>query len=89
MPPCQLDYAYTIIDMVIKQADKGSAVMFLDFDDNKEEAYWQLNDLAVYESVESDPSSMVFPLICDKLKVWHESNFIYTKCFEYLKGLYG
>ena len=35
--------------IVIKQADKGSAIVVLDFADYKAEAYRQLSDSAVYE----------------------------------------
>ena len=36
-------------DIIIKEAGKCSAVVVLNLEDCKEEAYGQLNDLAVYE----------------------------------------
>lgn len=72
-------------DIIIKQADKGSAVVVQDLSDYRVEAFRQLYDFAVYDSVDFDPIAEVASVIVDKVDVLLESEYIDEKCHEYLQ----
>ena len=54
--------------MVIKEADKGSAVVFWDREDYVMEADRQLNDKQVYEEIEEDPTVELVKTISNRLQ---------------------
>ena len=58
----------------------------MNLSDYKEEAYRQLNDDLVYESVLIDPSCDVASIVSDKLKVWHNAKYIDSTFLEYFKS---
>ena len=54
--------------MVIKEADKGSAVVVWDREDYVMEADRQLNDKQVYEEIEEDPTVELVKTISNRLQ---------------------
>ena len=73
-------------DIVIKKADKGSAVVVWGLDQYCKEALGQLRDKNVYEKVESNPMHRVTSLIDGKLQKLVREGKISEENREYLKG---
>eukprot|EP00795_Rhopilema_esculentum_P014500 gene14500-biopygen4278 len=72
-------------DIIIKEADKGSAVVVWDRGDYIMEANRQLDDRQVYEEVEVDPSVELGKTINDKLKEIREADPALDEVAGYLE----
>ena len=71
-------------DIVIKQADKGSAVVVMDKERYVTEATRQLGDSAVYVSLESDPTGLMIEKINERLNKAYGDGHISDRTLEYL-----
>ncbi|KAL9977158.1 hypothetical protein ACROYT_G014536 [Oculina patagonica] len=71
-------------DIIIKQADKGSAVVVLDKGTYVQEAMRQLNDEEVYTSLDTDPTQEMVGRINDKIKECYVKGGIEEKTKDYL-----
>ncbi|KAL9958229.1 hypothetical protein ACROYT_G035215, partial [Oculina patagonica] len=71
-------------DIIIKQADKGSAVVVLDKGTYVQEAMRQLNDEEVYTSLDTDPTQEMVGRINDKIKECYAKGGIEEKTKDYL-----
>ena len=72
-------------DIVIKSADKGSAVVVMDKVDYLEEANRQLTDERFYNKLDSDPTEEFSTKITQELKIMKENGHIDKNTFDYLK----
>ena len=72
-------------DIVIKSADKGSAVVVMDKVDYLEEANRQLTDERFYKQLDSDPTEEFSTKITQELKIMKENSHIDKNTFDYLK----
>ena len=70
--------------IVIKQADKGGAVVILDRDDYIKEGIRQLSDIKFYTQTDENLTSHHYSLIKDKVNAMHIKEEIDLTCFEYL-----
>ncbi|CAB4014607.1 Hypothetical predicted protein [Paramuricea clavata] len=73
-------------DIVIKKADKGSAVVVWGLDEYRKEAYRQLKDDDVYEKFLDNPINKVVALIDEKLHNYAREGKITQANLKYLKG---
>ena len=72
-------------DIVIKQTDKGSAVVVIDNVDYLEEANRQLTDERFYKKMDSNPTKEFSTRITQELKNYEENSHIDKNTFDYLK----
>ena len=73
-------------DIVIKKADKGSAVVVWGLEDYRKEAYRHLKDEKVYEKVLDNPLNKTIALIDGKLQNYAREGKITQANLKYLKG---
>ena len=71
-------------DIVIKSADKGSAVVFMDQDHYVSEAERQLNDSTFYKPLNHDPTPEFTKQVSDAVRVMHDQGLISKKNMAYL-----
>ena len=71
-------------DIIIKQADKGSAVVVMDKEQYVAEATGQLGDSAVYVSLELDPTGLMIEKINERLNKAYGDGHISDRTLEYL-----
>lgn len=71
-------------DIVIKQADKGSAVVVMDKNRYIREAMRQLNDGEVYVSLEGDPTEDMIEIINQRVRSLRSDGQISDSTLEYL-----
>ena len=71
-------------DIIIKEADKGSAVVVWDRKDYCREAYRHLNDVVVYEKLYENPLSKVLDRVKEALQPLQDKGYISGKNVEYL-----
>ena len=71
-------------DIIIKQADKGSAVVVMDREANINEAMGQLNDSEVYMLLDRDPTWDMVKRINEKIRESWEKGNIDDKTKAYL-----
>ena len=71
-------------EIIIKPADKGSAVVLLDRDDYITEAYRQLNDTTFYTKTDIDLTTSHNDRIIKFLDNLHLKGEIHSKCRDYL-----
>ena len=69
---------------IIKEADKGSAVVVCNRKDYCREAYNHLNDAVVYEKLEQDSLSEVSDQVKEALQPLLDKGYISSKNVEYL-----
>ena len=72
-------------DIVIKPADKGSAIVVMDKVNYLEEANRQLTDERFYKKLDSDPTEEFSSKITQELKIMKENSHIDKNTFDYLK----
>jgi hypothetical protein len=72
-------------DIVIKSADKGSAIVVMDKVDYLEEENRQLTDERFYKKMDSDPTEEFSTKITQELKLMKENSHIDKNTFDYLK----
>ena len=72
-------------DIVIKSADKGSAVVVMDKVDYLEEANRQVTDERFYKKLDSDPTKEFSTRITQELTIMKENSHIAKTIFDYLK----
>ncbi|XP_071144979.1 uncharacterized protein [Mytilus edulis] len=72
-------------DIVIKPADKGSAVVVMDKSNYVQEAIRQLDDDRFYKKLNSDPTLQFSEEITECLKEMCDNNIIDIDTFKYLK----
>lgn len=72
-------------DIVIKPADKGSAVVVMDKSDYIQEAERQLSDNRFYKKLDSDPTVDFTQKITKSLEDMHDKGYIDFDTLEYLK----
>jgi hypothetical protein len=72
-------------DIVIKSADKGSAIVLMDKVDYLEEANRQLTDERFYQKLDSDPTEEFSTKITQELTIMKENSHIDKNTFDYLK----
>ena len=72
-------------DIIIKPADKGSAVVVMDKCDYIQEAERQLSDERFYKKLDTDPTPQFNKEITTNLKNMCEQGHIYKDTFKYLK----
>ena len=71
-------------DIIIKQADKGSAVVILDRDKYVAEAMRQLNDSEVYISLRDDPTVDMIRKVNGRVEKLHNDGYISQSTLQYL-----
>ena len=71
-------------DIVIKQADKGSAVVILDRDKYVAEAMRQLNDSEVYISLRDDSTADMIRKVNERVEKLHSDRYISQSTPQYL-----
>ena len=71
-------------DIVIKPADKGSAVVVMDRDHYVTEAERQLNDSAFYKPLDHDPTQEFAKQVSDTVREMHDQGHISEKNMTYL-----
>ena len=71
-------------DIVIKQADKGSAVVVMDREKYVDEAMRQLNDENVYIPFKKDPTAEVIKKINARINTLHDDGCISDSTLQYL-----
>ena len=71
-------------DIIIKQADKGSAVVILDRDKYVAEAMRQLNDSEVYIYLRDDPTLDMFIKVNGRVEKLHNDGYISQSTLQYL-----
>ena len=72
------------VDIVIKQADKGSAVVVMDKEKYIDEAMRQLNDRDVYISLQKDPTAAMIKKINVRINKLHADRYISDLTLQYL-----
>ena len=70
--------------IVVKEADKGSAVVVWDRDDYIMEAESQLSDSEVYSKLDNDPSEQLHQIISDTLKTTCDRGDLDQTTLDYL-----
>ena len=70
--------------IVIKKADKGSAVVVMNTTDYLREGYRQLHDDRFYQKIDNDITSNTSDKITEQLLKMRSLDFISQKNFEYL-----
>ena len=70
--------------IVIKKADKGSAVVVMNTTDYLREGYRQLNDTKFYTKLDHDPTQKIGQKITDTLTKMHNKGLISDKNLEHL-----
>jgi hypothetical protein len=73
--------------IIIKPADKGSAVVIQDLDDYINEGLRQLSDPVFYRETKDDLTNLHNGLICNLIDYLVEHNEISKKCGNYLRNL--
>ena len=71
-------------DIIIKQADKGSAVVVIDKETYINEARRQLDDREVYTQLDRDPTEDMAEIINERIKDCHDKGNIDKKTRDYL-----
>ena len=71
-------------EIVIKKADKGSAVVIMNTTDYLREGYRQLSDPNFYNKIREDPTEKISDNICKVLTEMRNLKLITQKNFEYL-----
>ena len=71
-------------DIVIKPADKGSAVVVMDRDHYVSEAERQLNDSTFYKPLDHDPTPEFAKQVSDTVSEMHDQGLISEKNMAYL-----
>ena len=71
-------------DIIIKKADKGSAVMVMNTTDYLREGYRQLQDTNFYQKLDKDPTPELSEKICKILTEMRDLKIITDKNFENL-----
>ena len=71
-------------DIVIKPADKGSAVVVMDRDHYVSEAERQLNDSTFYKPLDHDPTPEFAKQVSDVVREIHDQGLISKKNMAYL-----
>ena len=71
-------------DIVIKQADKGSAVVVMDREKYVNEAMRQLNDENVYIPLKKDPTAEMIKKINARIITLHDDGYISDSTLQYL-----
>ncbi|XP_013782192.1 uncharacterized protein LOC106466450 [Limulus polyphemus] len=71
-------------DIIIKQADKGGAIVIQDKSDYINEAYRQLNDINYYKKVDFDPIPEFVEIIEDKLCSLQKNQHISSESLQFL-----
>ena len=71
-------------EIVIKKADKGSAVVIMNTTDYLREGYRQLSDPNFYQKLREDPTERVSAKIADTLTEMKSLNLITEKNLDYL-----
>ena len=71
-------------DIIIKEADKGSAVVVWDRKDYCSEAYRHLNDMVVYEKLQENPLNDISDRVKQAFKPLLDKGYISSKNLEYL-----
>ena len=71
-------------DIIIKQADKGSAVVVIDKETYINEARRQLDDREVYTPLDRDPTEDMAEIINERIKDCHDKGNIDKKTRDYL-----
>ena len=71
-------------DIVIKQADKGSAVVVMDREKYVDEAMRQLNDENVYIPLKKDPTAEMIKKINARINTLHDDGYISDSTLQYL-----
>ena len=72
-------------DIIIKKADKGSAVVVMNTKDYLREGYRQIVDQNFYTRIDKDPTEEVSERITQKLIQMRSKGLISEKNFDYLK----
>ena len=72
-------------EIVIKKADKGSAIVVMQTTDYLREGYRQLSDRNFYTKLTEDPTLSIFNKICAVLTEMKNLKLITEKNFEYLQ----
>ena len=70
--------------IVIKQADKGSAVVVMDREKYVDEAMRQLNDSDVYIPLQKDPTTTMIKKINARINKLHADGYISDSSLQYL-----
>ena len=70
--------------IVIKKADKGSAVVVMNTIDYLREGYRQLNDTKFYTKLDHDPTQRISQKIADTLTKMHNKGLISDKNLQHL-----
>ena len=70
-------------DIIIKEADKGSAVVVWDRKDYCSEAYRHLNDMVVYEKLQENPLNDISDRVKQAFKPLLDKGYISSKNLEY------
>ena len=70
--------------IVIKKADKGSAIVIMQTTDYLREGYRQLNDRNFYIKLKEDPTQSISDKICNVLTEMRQLKLITEKTFDYL-----
>ena len=71
-------------DTVIKPADKGSAVVVIDWDHYVSKAERQLNDSAFYRPLDHDPTPEFAKQVLDTVREMHDQGHISERNMAYL-----
>ena len=71
-------------DIIIKQADKGSAVVVIDKETYIKEARRQLDDRAVYTPLDGDPTEDMAEIINERIRACYDRGNIGEKTRDYL-----
>ena len=71
-------------DIIIKQADKGSAVVILDRGKYVAEAMRQLHDSEVYISLRDDPTADMIRKVNERVEKLHTDGYISQSTLQYL-----
>ena len=71
-------------DIIIKQADKGSALVILDRDKYVAETMRQLNDSEVYISPRDDPTADMIRKVNERVENLHNDGYISQSTLQYL-----
>ena len=71
-------------DIIIKQADKGSAVVIMDRERYVGEAMRQLNDKDVYIPLKKEPTEEMIEIINERVRRLHGDGYISDSTLQYL-----
>lgn len=79
-----LDQLSSNDNIVIKPADKGSAVVIMDRDDYLREGFRQLNDTYYYKKLDEPIYKQTIPMVDKIVNILHTKKFINTKQKNFL-----